>query len=95
MEVSHKTDILHQNIKAMNPNAASNQKYSSETIMRVFEYFSLSRACYSRLRQDLELPSVKTLARLTTVTKNTENQRFFSKCFFKPQKKAAILSLAR
>ena len=38
-EVSHKTDILHQHIKAMNPNAASNQKYSFETVARAFEYF--------------------------------------------------------
>ena len=33
MEVSHETDILHQHIKAMNPNTASNQKYNSETIV--------------------------------------------------------------
>ena len=45
MKASHKTNILHQHIKAMNPTAVSNQKYSSETIMRAFEYFSLSSAC--------------------------------------------------
>ena len=45
MEVSHKTEIIHQHIKAMNPNVASNQKCCPETILRAFEYFSLSRSC--------------------------------------------------
>ena len=49
--------------------------------MRAFEYFSLSKACYNRLRQDLELPSVKTLTRLTSITKNTDGQRFFPSVF--------------
>ena len=61
MEVSHKTEIIHQHIKAKNPNVASNQKYYPETILQAFEYFSLSRSCYNRLRQNLELPSIKTL----------------------------------
>ena len=39
VEVSHKTDILQQHIKAINPYAASNRKYSFETIARAFEYF--------------------------------------------------------
>ena len=49
--------------------------------MRAFQYFSLSRACYNRLRQDLELPSDKTLTRLVSITKNTDNKRFFQSVF--------------
>ena len=93
MEVSHNTVILHQHIKVMNPNAASNQKYSSETIVRAFQYFSLSRACYNRLRQDLELPSVKALTRFTSITKNTDDQRFFRSVFssFSEKQKSSVL----
>ena len=36
------------------------------TIVRTFEYFSLSRALYSRLRQDYELPSISLLTRITS-----------------------------
>ena len=81
MEVSHKTDNLHQHIKAMNSNAASNQKYSSETIVQAFEYFAYSRACYNKLRQDLELLSIKMLTRPTSIAKNTDDQRFFQSGF--------------
>ena len=81
MEVSHKAEIIHQHIRAMNPNVASNQKYCPETILRAFEYFSSSRSFYNRLRQDLELPSVKTLTRLTSITKNTDDQTFFQGIF--------------
>ena len=81
MEVSHKTEIIHLHIKAMNPNVASNQKYCPETVLRAFEYFSLSRSYYNRLRQNLELPSIKTLTRLTSITKNTDDQTFFQGIF--------------
>ena len=81
MKVSHKTEIVRQHIKAMSPNVASNQKYCPETTLRAFEYFSLSRSCYNRLRQDLELPSIKTLTRLTSITKNTDDQTFFQEIF--------------
>ena len=78
----------------MNPNAASSQKHSSETIMRTFEYFSLSRSCYIRLRQDLELPNVKTVIRLTSITKNTDDRRFFQSVFLnlnEKQKSSVLL----
>ena len=69
----------------------SNQKYSPETIVRAFKYFSLSKACYNRLRQDLELPSVKTLARLTFIMKNTDDQRFFVFSNLNERQKSSIL----
>ena len=77
----------------MNQNAASSQKYSSETTVRAFQYFSLSRACYNRLRQHLELPSVKTLTRLVSITKNTDNKRFFQSVFssLNEKRKSSVL----
>ena len=47
----------------MNPIA---MKYDANTIVRAFEYFSLSRTLYSRLRQDYELPSISLLTKITS-----------------------------
>ena len=42
------------------------KKYSSETMARTFEYFSISRTSYSGLRDDYLLPSINLLTNLTS-----------------------------
>ena len=42
------------------------KKYSDETIIRPFECFALSRSAYTRLREDFELPGVRTITRITS-----------------------------
>ena len=40
--------------------------YSQELIVRAFQYFAISRNLYNRLRIDYQLPSIKTLTRITS-----------------------------
>ena len=63
-------------IKSTNSSYIILRKYSVETIVSAFEYFCFSRSCYSRLRRDFELPSISTLSRLTSITKNTDDTTF-------------------
>ena len=48
-------------------------------LVRAFEYFSCSRAAYELFRKDHQLPSVKTLTRITSRVNNTENLGFLKK----------------
>ena len=63
-------------IKSTNSSYIILRKYSAETIVSAFEYFCFSRSCYSRLRRDFELPSISTLSRLTSITKNRDDTTF-------------------
>ena len=40
--------------------------YAPEVIMRAFEYFATSRALYGKLTEDYQLPSMRTLTRITS-----------------------------
>ena len=54
----------------MSATSVSDKKYITETLVLAFEHFSLSSAAYNRLREDFELPSVRTLTQLTFKVKN-------------------------
>ena len=57
------------------------KKYSVETIIRAFEYFALSRSPYNRLREDFELPSVRTITRITSRVNKLDNNLYIQKVF--------------
>ena len=76
LELTHHKKVLHQQIQAMSQSTVAERKYSVETTIRAFEYFSLSRSGYNRFRRDFELPSTKTLSRLTSITKSTDDYKF-------------------
>ena len=40
--------------------------YSQELTVRTFQYFATSRSLYNQLRIDYQLPSIKTLTRITS-----------------------------
>ena len=40
--------------------------YSQELVVRAFQYFPTSRGLYNRRRIDYQLPSIKTLTRITS-----------------------------
>ena len=63
--------------------------------MSAFCYFALSRTAYSRFCQDLELPSISTLTRLTLSAKSYDDVTYYSKIFlnFTDQQKTCILPL--
>jgi hypothetical protein len=82
-EVSHKVDILRQQLAATGVATVGHFKYSTETIVRSFGYLATSRSAYSRLRQDYELPSISTLTRLTSKVKHLDDVSFLSRIFSK------------
>ena len=57
------------------------RKYECTTIIRAFEYFATSRTLYNRLREDYELPSVKTLTRLTSKVNKTDDTQLLKNVF--------------
>ena len=68
--------------------------YPTQMIVRCFEYFAVSRALYKRLCNDFQLPSVRTLTRLTSKFSSICDIDFISKLFGKIptlQRKCVIL----
>ena len=63
---TRKKNILKEQIESMRDVKVGNALYSPETILRAFEYFSISRSLYNRFREDYQLPSVRTLTKLTS-----------------------------
>ena len=47
----------------------------------MLQYFATSRALYSRLRKDFQLPSISTLTKITSKVKNIDEQKFLLRVF--------------
>ena len=62
----------------MNSSNIFEQKYSPEVIVRAFEYFARSRSLHNQLRNDFQLPSIATLARITS---NIDDNAFICSIF--------------
>ena len=62
-------------------NSIHEQKYTTEMIVRGFEYFAKSRDFYKLLRNDYELLSISTLAILTSKVSNIEDSSFVRSVF--------------
>ena len=78
---SHKTQILLEQSSLTNKKAVPRKLYSLEMTTRTFEYFATSRALYSRLRKDFQLPSIRTLTKITSKVKNIDEQKFLLSVF--------------
>ena len=86
--------IIAQQMAAMAKKNIGEKKYDTSTIVRAFEYFALSRSAYSRLRQDFALPSIRTLTRLTSKVRNTDDATYIAKIFTQltdPRQKNCVL----
>ena len=80
---SNKENVIIDQVKSMTSlTYVGEKKYSSETIARAFEYFSISRALYFRLGDDYQLPSINLLTNLTSKI-NTTTMMNFLKLIFK------------
>ena len=64
MAIDNKKCVLQDHLNAMAPTVGK-RMYSQELIVRAFQYFATSRSLYSQLRIDYQLPSIKTLTRIT------------------------------
>ena len=82
MKCSHKQEIILNHCASMEVNVGA-VKYSNETIFRGLEYYATSRSCYSKLREDYDLPSNTTLQRLTSIVKKMNDLNFFKSIFSK------------
>lgn len=70
-----KKRIIQQHLQAMGPRKVGRPLYTPDIVIRAFQDFATSRALYGRLRQEFQLPSIKTLTRITSKVakvKNTE-----------------------
>ena len=75
MTLNNRQTVIQQQIDSMTPQTVGKSIYSQEMIVRAFQYFAMSRTLYNRLRIDYQLPSVKTLTRITSkVSKSNEKQ---------------------
>lgn len=75
-EKGHKTDILLRQVSVSGKKNVAQTLYSPEAIARAFEYFCISRSLYHRLREDFQLPSVRTLTRITSKIGSVEDVVF-------------------
>ena len=65
MEIDNKKCVLQEHLSAMAPTVGK-KMYSQELVVRAFQYFPTSRGLYNRRRIDYQLPSIKTLTRITS-----------------------------
>ena len=68
--------------------------YSTDIIIRAFNYFASSRQLYSKLREDYQLLSIKTLQNMTSKVNNLSDQSYITSVFNKledRQKQCIIL----
>ena len=68
-EITQKKEVLEQEINSTSVIYIGDKTYTNGTIVHVFKYFALSRRAYNRLIEDFELPSVRTLTRVTSKVK--------------------------
>ena len=80
MEIDNKKCVLQEHLSAMAPTVGK-RMYSQELIVRAFQYFATSRSLYNRLRINNQLPSIKTLTRITSKV-STLNKTYFMRSVF-------------
>ena len=80
-EVGHKKKILIEQHTAMDARNVGQVKYTHEMMTRAFEYYSVSRSSYSKFAQDYELPSVRTLQRITSRFGKYDETKFLNGVF--------------
>ena len=80
-ESDEKLTDLKEQIAAMSRAPVGKKLYSPEIMVRAFEYYSTSRALYTRLKEDLKLPSIPTLSRLTSRVSEISDSNFINRVF--------------
>ena len=75
-------------------NSEKEKLYFTEMTARAFEYFSTSKALYLRIAQDYQVPSIRTLTRMTSKVSKVDETKFLLDIFCKlpaSQRKCVIL----
>ena len=79
--IEQKKKVIKEQLDVMGPSKVGTKVYNEDTILRVFEYSSISRSCYERFRTDYKLLSVKTLTKLTSKVSKLDDGKFLSHVF--------------
>ena len=75
-EESEKVKIIHQEMQVSGVSRGNRKLYTPEVLVRAFSYYAVSRSLYERLRNDYQLPSVSTLARITSSSTKSSSSEF-------------------
>ena len=81
LELDQKKSVLLEQCVSLGTTKVGTLKYSSEIIVRAFEYLATSRTLYKRLREDFGLPGLATLNRLSSKVNNSSDYTFISNVF--------------
>jgi len=81
IELDNKKKIIFQHISSMGPKVVGKKIYSPEMIVRAFVYFATSRSLYQQLRVDYQLPSVRTLTRITSKVSQLDEKKYLELLF--------------
>ena len=81
LELDHKKSLIQEELTAMGPVSVGKPIYSHQIIIRAFEYFATARCLYNLLRKDYQLPSIKTLTRITSKVSKLSESSFLNKVF--------------
>ena len=80
MVFEHKKNILSQHFLAKASKMVG-IKYSSDIVIRAFEYYATSRTLYNRIRDYFQLPSLATLGRMTSKVSKLNEKSFLLSIF--------------
>ena len=80
-ETTSKLEVLKQQVDSMSCKSVGESLYNPDIMTRAFEYFTTSRSLYHRLREDYQLPSVRTLTRVTSKVSKLQDGQFIKRVF--------------
>ena len=81
LEMTHKKKIFFNQLFVTDKKGGNEKLYSREMTTRAFEYFTTSRSFYSQLQQDFQLPSIRTLIRITSTVGKVAETEFLASIF--------------
>ena len=77
-DMDHKIQIILEHLNVMGDHSVGCAVYSADIITRAFEYFATSCSTYHRLCYDYQLPSIRTLMRITSKINSQDDLTFLS-----------------
>ena len=95
LPVDNKKNVILQQHDVMGAKPVGVSLYPTDVITRAFEYFATSRVLYNKLAKDFQLPSARTLTRLTSKVSKEDEVSLLTKVFskLKEQQRACVLML--
>ena len=83
VDIDDKKKIFLEQDECMATTMVGKSVYLPEVMTRAFEHFATSRALYGKLTEDYQLPSIRTLSRITLKFANQDDMLFFEKLMLK------------